>query len=763
MKRGIALMTITALLGTSAPFAYAYAQPSTSSVSNVVGAADSTYIVKSGDTLWKIAQATGASVQSIVQANGVTNLDQIQIGTVLIIPRKNTTYTVKSGDTLWKISQATGTSVQALVQANGLTKPDQLSVGQALIIPSTGKGSTSTAGTTATDTTNATNGVATYTVKSGDTLWKIAQVTSVTVQALVQANGLSNPNSLTVGEVLQLPLATTGTTGSNTGVATGSVTAAVGSVVLTTNGAGAYNTSSTKVNQSVKVSATVKDSQGNTLAVPQNLITYTITGANAASNPANAKIDTSTQGFTATQPGIYSCVATVDGVQSQPLALQVFGNPSTLSISVNHHFVTGSNTWVPVRISVADSIGQPIMWTPMTITVDNLNIAGLSLTNSGPVTKLPATVSTTSGGDGVITVWAKAGTVSGQANIVVTCGGLTQSVPIYSSSGPARITASVAQTTVIANTKFSDLVTVQAFNADGTPAAGIPLSTDYSSLFKVDGSQVTTNSQGVAQFNVYENNSSTGIGTVGARTAGAAADIPVTVVPGADAKQSSVSGLPGTMTLGADYVAPVTVKDASGNPVLHLTQDAFDLQLMDALGVHNVLGDVTEIGNGQYQVTFKPGESGYGDANLSTGNETAALFVNGVQIGPMQNVAVGSGSPTASGNATGASGSTTAANVPHIALSFAQNLVAGGGNSIYPLKIVMTDANGKPMPNQPVILSSNDKNIATPSSAVVTTDNNGVAGVALTPGFMAGTATITAMSGGATQSMGVNTVVHPIY
>jgi beta-lactamase class A len=46
-------------------------------------------------------------------------------------------YTVKSGDTLWDISRATGATVDDLVQTNGLASADQLSVGQVLRLPVT--------------------------------------------------------------------------------------------------------------------------------------------------------------------------------------------------------------------------------------------------------------------------------------------------------------------------------------------------------------------------------------------------------------------------------------------------------------------------------------------------------------------------------------------------------------------------------------------------------------------------------------------------
>ena len=49
----------------------------------------------------------------------------------------------------------------------------------------------------------------TYTVKKGDTLTKIAQITGTTVSELVSLNGIQNPNIIKVGQVLQLPVKVT--------------------------------------------------------------------------------------------------------------------------------------------------------------------------------------------------------------------------------------------------------------------------------------------------------------------------------------------------------------------------------------------------------------------------------------------------------------------------------------------------------------------------------------------------------------------------
>ena len=44
-----------------------------------------------------------------------------------------------------------------------------------------------------------------YTVVSGDTLTGIAQRYGVTIESIIEANGLTNPNNLSVGQVLLIP------------------------------------------------------------------------------------------------------------------------------------------------------------------------------------------------------------------------------------------------------------------------------------------------------------------------------------------------------------------------------------------------------------------------------------------------------------------------------------------------------------------------------------------------------------------------------
>ena len=135
------------------------------------------YTVKSGDTLWKIANANGISVNELKDANNLSS-NALSIGQVLYIPTESSgivsptsnTYTVKSGDSLYKIANQYQTTVTELKNLNNLSS-DVLQIGQILKIPSA---------------YNATNNNETiYTVKSGDNLYKIANLYGVTVSSIM--------------------------------------------------------------------------------------------------------------------------------------------------------------------------------------------------------------------------------------------------------------------------------------------------------------------------------------------------------------------------------------------------------------------------------------------------------------------------------------------------------------------------------------------------------------------------------------------------
>ena len=110
-------------------------------------------------------------------------------------------YVVVKGDIMAKIARKNGVTLKALVAANPDVKPTKLKVGQKLVIPAGGKSLADA--TPGADASMDSEG-ATYKVKSGDTLTKIAKAHHVKLKALQAANGLST-TKIKVGQKLKIP------------------------------------------------------------------------------------------------------------------------------------------------------------------------------------------------------------------------------------------------------------------------------------------------------------------------------------------------------------------------------------------------------------------------------------------------------------------------------------------------------------------------------------------------------------------------------
>lgn len=93
------------------------------------------YTVKSGDSVYKIANQYGTTTNDIVYANQLSNPDKLAIGQALVIPVDYFEYTVRRGDSLYSIARRYNTTVSKLVDDNpSITNPSMIYVGQSIRI-----------------------------------------------------------------------------------------------------------------------------------------------------------------------------------------------------------------------------------------------------------------------------------------------------------------------------------------------------------------------------------------------------------------------------------------------------------------------------------------------------------------------------------------------------------------------------------------------------------------------------------------------------
>jgi LysM repeat protein len=106
-----------------------------------------------------------------------------------------TTYTVVAGDTLYKIAQRYGLTVQELAAANDIVNVNDLDVGQVLTIPAAG----------AVEVTPVSGEERVHIVQPGENLFRIGLQYGFTVDELAEYNNLANPNDLEVGQEIRIP------------------------------------------------------------------------------------------------------------------------------------------------------------------------------------------------------------------------------------------------------------------------------------------------------------------------------------------------------------------------------------------------------------------------------------------------------------------------------------------------------------------------------------------------------------------------------
>jgi LysM repeat protein len=180
-------------------------------------AAPNQYRVVAGDTVSSIAGRFGLSTASVLAQNGLGWKSVIFPGQILTLgpgaaapsaaPAGVTPasaggrHTVASGETVTSIAGKHGVGVSAMLAANGLTAHSVIYPGQSLVVP--GLAPASFVRPIASTPAAAPGGK--YTIQSGDTLTSVATRFGVTVQDILNANGLNWSSIIYAGRTLTVP------------------------------------------------------------------------------------------------------------------------------------------------------------------------------------------------------------------------------------------------------------------------------------------------------------------------------------------------------------------------------------------------------------------------------------------------------------------------------------------------------------------------------------------------------------------------------
>jgi LysM repeat protein len=201
-----------------------------------------------GESLFRIALKYGITVDELAAANDIVYTWSIQVGQELIIPglaqpdeadvvanplvaAAPVQHVIRPGETLAGIARRYDVDVDLILRANNITNPNLIYYGQTLniwtpqTVDSTVDPSTAEVEAEAPDTSAPANAVTiedaaadvaaandsadeipfTHVIGSGETLGRIALRYDVTLDELMSANAIANPNAIVAGTLLVIP------------------------------------------------------------------------------------------------------------------------------------------------------------------------------------------------------------------------------------------------------------------------------------------------------------------------------------------------------------------------------------------------------------------------------------------------------------------------------------------------------------------------------------------------------------------------------
>ena len=160
-----------------------------------------THKVSKGDSLWKIAAIYDTEVSALKKVNYLKS-DLLNLNQDLLIPLSNSqnqtfipyqAHIVSEGDTLWSIGRKYALTPAEIAKSNGLTISSTLRIGKELNIGNKN----------IYRTINSKKRTILYSVKQGDSLYRIADIFNIEIEDIIQLNSIID-NEIKPGQVLKI-------------------------------------------------------------------------------------------------------------------------------------------------------------------------------------------------------------------------------------------------------------------------------------------------------------------------------------------------------------------------------------------------------------------------------------------------------------------------------------------------------------------------------------------------------------------------------
>jgi LysM repeat protein len=190
------------------------------------------HVVQPGENLFRIALRYGVSVDELAAANNITNASHIDRGQELVIPGvfaptsdaegeavynpliagTPTIHLVRSGESLNAIARRYGVASEDILRANNIANANLIYAGQELTIWTAASAEAAVAEAdeqaeqvNAAEVATPAENMTTHVVQSGEHLSQVAERNGLSWTTLAQINGISNPDRVYAGQVLQIP------------------------------------------------------------------------------------------------------------------------------------------------------------------------------------------------------------------------------------------------------------------------------------------------------------------------------------------------------------------------------------------------------------------------------------------------------------------------------------------------------------------------------------------------------------------------------